>query len=70
MLCPLCSGPGAYGSQRQTAKGGLMITKDKRFKQDMDDFPGPGTYEVSAGHGTGQGGRGGLPVMGESIKGL
>ncbi|GFR84349.1 sperm-tail PG-rich repeat-containing protein 2-like [Elysia marginata] len=40
-------GPGAYDSQRHAAKGGLMITRDKRFRHDMEDFPGPGTYEPS-----------------------
>ncbi|RUS85400.1 hypothetical protein EGW08_006843 [Elysia chlorotica] len=41
-------GPGAYDSHgRQPSKGGLMITRDKRFRQDVEDFPGPGTYELS-----------------------
>ena len=42
-------GPGAYDSHGHVAKGGLMITRDKRFRQDMEDFPGPGTYEVRPG---------------------
>ncbi|GFO23626.1 sperm-tail PG-rich repeat-containing protein 2-like [Plakobranchus ocellatus] len=40
-------GPGAYESPYHTGKGGLMVTRDRRFRQDMEEFPGPGTYEVS-----------------------
>ena len=42
------SGPGTYkpkaGSREQ---GGLMVTKDRRFKDLKSEIPGPGTYEVT-----------------------
>ncbi|KAH9494398.1 Sperm-tail PG-rich repeat-containing protein 2 [Bulinus truncatus] len=25
----------------------MILTKDKRFREDREDFPGPGTYELS-----------------------
>ena len=30
----------------QTQQGGLMVTKDTRFKQQKNEVPGPGNYEV------------------------
>lgn len=41
-------GPGAY-EQKQTLveKGGLMVTRDKRFRYEIEDKPGPGSYEFS-----------------------
>ena len=41
------AGPGAYeAKQTLQPKGGLMVTRDKRFKYNADDLPGPGAYEV------------------------
>lgn len=41
-------GPGAYEAKETLVrKGGLMITRDKRFKQSIADMPGPGAYEFS-----------------------
>ncbi|ESO83457.1 hypothetical protein LOTGIDRAFT_169322 [Lottia gigantea] len=42
-------GPGAYNSNTNTLsnKGGLMICKNKRFIDDKNETPGPGTYEFS-----------------------
>jgi len=40
-------GPGAYQHRdAMSKKGGLMIMKDKRFKELKSDGPGPGSYEV------------------------
>ena len=40
-------GPGAYESKEGlTRKGGLMVTKDKRFRDLKSEGPGPGSYEV------------------------
>lgn len=40
-------GPGAYTLRDGSAKGGLMVTKDKRFTALKEDGPGPGAYEFS-----------------------
>ncbi|XP_060071490.1 sperm-tail PG-rich repeat-containing protein 2-like [Ylistrum balloti] len=41
-------GPGAYQHQEGiNKKGGLMVTKDKRFKEIKAEGPGPGSYEFS-----------------------
>ncbi|KAL8580946.1 hypothetical protein ACOMHN_017513 [Nucella lapillus] len=42
-------GPGAYDSRATLeAKGGLMVTRDKRFRQGVnEETPGPGAYEFS-----------------------
>lgn len=41
-------GPGAYNAKDTISKkGGLMVTKDKRFKELKSDGPGPGAYEFS-----------------------
>uniref|UniRef100_A0A2C9KKI0 Sperm-tail PG-rich repeat-containing protein 2 n=1 Tax=Biomphalaria glabrata TaxID=6526 RepID=A0A2C9KKI0_BIOGL len=42
-------GPASYNTAKETInpKGGLMVTKDRRFRENIDDFPGPGTYELS-----------------------
>ncbi|XP_041363261.1 sperm-tail PG-rich repeat-containing protein 2-like [Gigantopelta aegis] len=42
-------GPGAYDhpSSELDPKKGLMVTKDKRFKELKSEGPGPGTYEFS-----------------------
>lgn len=42
-------GPGTYESTRHALaeKGGLMVTKDKRFGMMKEDYPGPGAYELS-----------------------
>lgn len=41
-------GPGAYDHKEGiNRKGGLMVTKDKRFKEMKADGPGPGAYEFS-----------------------
>ena len=40
-------GPGAYNTKDTiTKRGGLMVTKDKRFKELKEDGPGPAAYEV------------------------
>ena len=40
-------GPGEYDiPSTQTQQGGLMVTKDIRFKPQKSDVPGPGNYEV------------------------
>lgn len=45
---PDLPGPGAYESKEGLArKGGLMVTKDKRFKDLKSEGPGPGSYEFS-----------------------
>uniref|UniRef100_A0A8W8IEC1 Sperm-tail PG-rich repeat-containing protein 2 n=1 Tax=Magallana gigas TaxID=29159 RepID=A0A8W8IEC1_MAGGI len=45
---PDLPGPGAYDSKEGLArKGGLMVTKDKRFKDLKSEGPGPGSYEFS-----------------------
>ncbi|XP_064618109.1 sperm-tail PG-rich repeat-containing protein 2-like [Liolophura sinensis] len=41
-------GPGTYESLKPTPMpGGLITTKDKRFKQASPENPGPGAYELS-----------------------
>lgn len=41
-------GPGAYNSKDTLVKkGGLMVTKDKRFREIKEEGPGPGAYEFS-----------------------
>ncbi|XP_012937839.1 sperm-tail PG-rich repeat-containing protein 2 [Aplysia californica] len=42
-------GPGTYDTPREALgpKGGLMVTRDKRFRHEKEDFPGPGAYELS-----------------------
>ncbi|CAH1795521.1 unnamed protein product [Owenia fusiformis] len=45
---PANPGPGSYDfDSRLNKKGGLMVTKDNRFKEKINDMPGPGTYEYS-----------------------
>ncbi|KAK7501035.1 hypothetical protein BaRGS_00007915, partial [Batillaria attramentaria] len=40
-------GPGTYEAPNTlTGKGGLMVTHDKRFRQSIEDKPGPGAYEA------------------------
>ena len=42
------TGPGTYQhGTTLTKKGGLMITKDRRFRGTDNENPGPGSYEVS-----------------------
>ncbi|XP_022087491.1 sperm-tail PG-rich repeat-containing protein 2-like [Acanthaster planci] len=41
-------GPGTYNPDSiEEAKNGLMVTRDKRFKEKRNEYPGPGTYELS-----------------------
>ncbi|XP_048761282.2 sperm-tail PG-rich repeat-containing protein 2-like [Ostrea edulis] len=41
-------GPGAYESKEGvTKKGGLIVTKEKRFKEIKSEGPAPGSYEFS-----------------------
>ena len=41
-------GPGTYESQKGKNTGGLMVTKEARFRKNKaDEVPGPGAYEVS-----------------------
>lgn len=41
-------GPGAYNTRDTISKkGGLMVTKDKRFRDQKSEGPGPGAYEFS-----------------------
>ncbi|XP_074648562.1 sperm-tail PG-rich repeat-containing protein 2-like [Tubulanus polymorphus] len=44
---PMIPGPGAYEIKKDKSKGGLMVTKDKRFRNKKSDIPGPGSYEFS-----------------------
>jgi hypothetical protein len=40
-------GPGEYDMpSTQTRQGGLMVTKDIRFRPQKSEVPGPGNYEV------------------------
>ena len=45
-------GPGQYETQQlqATAKNGLMVTQDKRFKDADNTVPGPGAYTFSPLH--------------------
>ncbi|CAL1526354.1 unnamed protein product [Lymnaea stagnalis] len=42
-------GPATYNTVTESLsrKGGLMVTKDRRFHEDKEAFPGPGAYEFS-----------------------
>ncbi|KAK3090851.1 hypothetical protein FSP39_015224 [Pinctada imbricata] len=41
-------GPGAYDAKDSlVGKGGLMVTKDRRFRDSKAEGPGPGSYEFS-----------------------
>ncbi|XP_031552737.1 sperm-tail PG-rich repeat-containing protein 2-like [Actinia tenebrosa] len=40
-------GPGHYEVNDNGATGGLMVTRDSRFKKYIHDVPGPGSYELS-----------------------
>ncbi|XP_059161762.1 sperm-tail PG-rich repeat-containing protein 2-like [Physella acuta] len=42
-------GPASYNTDRETLnkKAALINTRDKRFRDDKEDFPGPGAYELS-----------------------
>ncbi|XP_046567757.1 sperm-tail PG-rich repeat-containing protein 2-like [Haliotis rubra] len=45
---PEVPGPGAYDQKvHRNKKGGLIVTRDKRFKDIKTDAPGPGAYEYS-----------------------
>ncbi|XP_038060256.1 sperm-tail PG-rich repeat-containing protein 2-like [Patiria miniata] len=45
---PLNPGPGTYNpSPKEEPKNGLMVTRDKRFKEKRNEYPGPGAYELS-----------------------
>ncbi|XP_071106668.1 sperm-tail PG-rich repeat-containing protein 2-like [Haliotis cracherodii] len=45
---PDVPGPGAYDQKIQkNHKGGLIVTRDKRFKDIKSEAPGPGAYEYS-----------------------
>lgn len=64
------AGPGAYeAKQTLQPKGGLMVTRDKRFKYNADDLPGPGAYEVRCstplrgGWSVGEGWGGGITLV-------
>lgn len=40
-------GPGQYELKDGSTRGGLMTTRQQRFKQIKDENPGPGSYELS-----------------------
>ncbi|KAK3699095.1 hypothetical protein QZH41_008892, partial [Actinostola sp. cb2023] len=40
-------GPGHYEVPGRGAVGGLMVTRDSRFKNQKNEVPGPGAYELS-----------------------
>ena len=39
-------GPGQYELKDGSARGGLMTTREQRFKSSRNENPGPGSYEV------------------------
>lgn len=39
-------GPGQYELKDDSARGGLMTTREQRFKSSRNENPGPGSYEV------------------------
>lgn len=44
-FCPI--GPGTYNPDgKEDPKTGLMVTRDRRFKDKKNENPGPGAYEV------------------------
>ena len=40
------SGPGQYDFKEAAGRGGLMTTRQDRFRPIKSETPGPGTYEV------------------------
>ncbi len=45
LCCPI--GPGTYNPDgKEDPKTGLMVTRDRRFKDKRNENPGPGAYEV------------------------
>lgn len=40
------SGPGQYDLKEESGRGGLMTTRQGRFRPIKSETPGPGSYEV------------------------